>query len=226
MQKGKFISAVILAAGSSSRMGIDKITADLNGKPVLLYSVEKFLKSCADELIIVASEGNIDAIKELLHNVKSEKPIKTILGGKERNESAVNAFNAMSENSDIISVHDGARPLVTCELCNRVTESAIENGGAIAAVRVKDTIKKVDNGFISDTPERKNLMSAQTPQAFTKEVYKKAIEYVAEHNAEITDDASAAELVGCNVAVVEGDYRNIKLTSPEDLIIAKAFLSE
>ncbi len=226
MQKGKFISAVILAAGSSSRMGRDKITADLNGKPVLLYSLEQFQKSCADELIIVASESNTDAIKELIKNIKSEKPIKVIIGGKVRNESAVNAFNAMNENSDIISVHDGARPLVTCELCDKVTESAIENGGAIAAVLVKDTVKKIENGVITATPERKNLMLAQTPQAFTKEVYKKAIEYVAEHNAEITDDASAAELVGCKVVTVEGDYRNIKLTSPEDFIVAGAFLSE
>lgn len=226
MQKGKFISAVILAAGSSSRMGKDKITADLNGKPVLLYSIEQFQKSCADELIIVASEGNIDKIKALIKNIKSEKNIKLILGGKERNKSAENAFNAMSENSDIISVHDGARPLVTAELCDKVTESAIENGGAIAAVLVKDTVKKVENGIITATPERKKLMLAQTPQAFTKEIYKKAIEYVAEHNAEITDDASAAELVGCKVAVVEGDYRNIKLTSPEDFIIAKTFLNE
>lgn len=226
MQKGKFISAVILAAGSSSRMGKDKITADLNGKPVLLYSIEQFQKSCADELIIVASEGNINVIKELAGNTKNEKPVKVILGGAVRSDSALNAFNAMNKASDIISVHDGARPLVTAELCDRVTESAIENGGAIAAVLVKDTVKRVEDGIITATPERKKLMLAQTPQAFTKEVYKKAIEYVAEHNAEITDDASAAELIGCKVAVVEGDYRNIKLTSPEDLVIAKAFLNE
>ncbi len=226
MQKGKFISAVILSAGSSSRMGRDKITADLNGKPVLLYSIEQFQKSSADELIIVASEGNIDTIKELLKNVSNEKPVKVIFGGNVRSQSAINAFNAMDEKSDVISVHDGARPLVTAELCDKVTESAIENGGAIAAVWVKDTVKKVENGIITATPERKNLMSAQTPQAFTRDIYKRAIEYVAKNNVEITDDASAAELIGCNVAVVEGDYRNIKLTSPEDFIVAKAFLSE
>ena len=226
MQKGKFISAVILAAGSSSRMGRDKITADLCGKPVLLYSIEQFLKSCADELIIVASESNIDVIKELVKNIESKKPIKVIIGGKVRNESAANAFNAMNENSDIISVHDGARPLITYELCDKVTESAIENSGAIAAVWVKDTVKKVENGIIAATPERKNLMLAQTPQAFTRAVYKKAIDYVTEHNAEITDDASAAEMSGCQVMVVEGDYRNIKLTTPDDFLIAEVFLDK
>lgn len=226
MQKDKFISAVILAAGSSSRMGKDKITADLKGKPVLIYSIECLLRSHADEIIIVASKNNYDSIKELAKSVESEKPIKVIVGGDTRAQSAMNAFKAMDERSDIISVHDGARPLVTYEFCDKVTESAIENGGAIAAVWVKDTIKRVENGFITSTPERKYLMQAQTPQAFTRDIYKKAVDYVARHNAEITDDASAAELIGCPVAVVESDYRNIKLTSPEDFIVAEAFLSQ
>ena len=225
MLKSKFISAVILAAGSSSRMGRDKITADLKGKTVLLYSIESFLDSNADEIVLVVSKANYDRVQEIAKSLDSPKPIKVILGGNTRAESAINALNAVDEKSDVISVHDGARPLVTAGLCNRVFESAIENGGAIAAVWVKDTVKRVENGFITATPERKYLMLAQTPQAFTVDLYKKAMDNVIVNDIEITDDASAAELVGCKVAVVESDYRNIKLTSPEDFITAEAFLN-
>lgn len=219
-----FISAVILAAGSSSRMGVDKITAELVGVPVIYYSITAMAESKADEIIIVASESNIEAIKNIADNIKTDKPIKVITGGKTRAESAMNAFNAIDERSDIISVHDGARPMVTPSLCNKVYEKAAQCGGAIAAVWVKDTIKKVEGEIIAHTPERKYLMQAQTPQCFRREVYKKAIEFMASNPSDITDDASAAEMAGCKVAVVEGDYRNIKLTTPDDFLIAQVFL--
>lgn len=219
-----FISAVILAAGSSSRMGIDKITAELVGVPVIAYSIKAMAESKADEIIIVASESNIGAIKNIADGIKADKPIKVITGGKTRAESAMNAFSAIDERSDIISVHDGARPMVTPSLCNKVYEKAARCGGAIAAVWVKDTIKKVEGEIIAHTPERKYLMQAQTPQCFRREVYKKAIEFMVSNPSDITDDASAAEMAGCKVAVVEGDYRNIKLTTPDDFLIAQVFL--
>ena len=222
--KGQYVSAVILAAGSSSRMGVDKITAQLSGLPVIAYSIKAMAESNADEIIIVASESNFDVIKAITDSVKTDKPTKVITGGKTRAESAINAFNAINDKSEIVSVHDGARPLVSPMICNRVAEKAAECGGAIAAVWVKDTIKKVENGIITATPERKNLMQAQTPQAFTREVYRKAIEYMKSNPAKITDDASAAEMAGCRVAVVEGDYRNIKLTTPDDFLVAQTLL--
>lgn len=222
--KGQYVSAVILAAGSSSRMGVDKITAQLSGLPVIAYSIKAMAESNADEIIIVASESNFDVIKTIADSIKTDKPTKVITGGKTRAESAINAFNAINEKSEIVSVHDGARPLVSPLICNKAFEKAAECGGAIAAVWVKDTIKKVENGIITATPERKNLMQAQTPQAFTREVYKKAIEYMKSNPAEITDDASAAEMAGCRVAVVEGDYRNIKLTTPDDFLVAQTLL--
>jgi 2-C-methyl-D-erythritol 4-phosphate cytidylyltransferase/2-C-methyl-D-erythritol 4-phosphate cytidylyltransferase/2-C-methyl-D-erythritol 2,4-cyclodiphosphate synthase len=221
-----FISAVILAAGGSSRMGTDKIIAELCGVPVIAYSIKAMAESNADEIIVVASVSNVDRIKEIAKSVNSAKPVKIILGGKTRAESAVNAFNAMDERATVISVHDGARPLVLVSLCNEVAEKAAVQGGAIAAVWVKDTVKRVENGVITATPERKYLMQAQTPQAFTVEVYRKAIEYMESRSSEITDDASAAELAGCKVATVEGDYRNIKLTTPDDFLVAKAFLEK
>ena len=224
--KKNFISAVILAAGGSSRMGIDKVTAELAGIPVIAHSIRTMEQSDADEIIVVASGLNYDRIKSIADSMKVTKPLKVISGGATRVESAINAFNAMDERSKVISVHDGARPLASTELCDKVAQSAIEHGGAIAAVWVKDTIKRVEDGIITATPERKYLMQAQTPQAFTREVYEKAIEYMKSNPAEITDDAGAAEMVGCRVAVVEGDYRNIKLTTPDDFLVAKAFLDK
>lgn len=220
----RFVSAIILAAGSGSRMGVDKITAQLLGVPVISYSIRAMAQSNADEIIIVASRSNIEAVRDIADSIETDKAIKVITGGETRAESAINAFNAIDERAEIISVHDGARPLVSSSICDRVCERAAECGGAIAAVWVKDTIKKVENGMITATPERKYLMQAQTPQSFTRDIYKRAIEYMEKHPGEITDDASAAEAVGCQVAIVEGDYRNIKLTTPDDLIIAEMFL--
>ena len=216
-----FTTAIILAAGSSSRMGRDKILADLCGTPVLMYSVRAFEQSSADEIIIAASESNIDGINTMLSGHKISKPVKVITGGATRCLSAINAVKAADSRCEIVSIHDGARPLVTPALIDSVTKAAEGCGGAIAAVRAKDTIKVCDGEIIKSTPDREKLWQAQTPQAFFKENYLAALESA---DNSVTDDAGIMESAGYEVRVVEGDYRNIKLTSPEDFITAAAFI--
>ena len=157
-----FTSAIILAAGSGRRMGFDKMTALLRGKAVILYSVERFIESNADEIIIAASEDNINKIKEL---ISKNVQIKIITGGSTRFESALKAVKQTSEKSDVVSIHDGARPFLTAELGCNVAQAAYEYGAALAAVRAKDTIKVCGSGEVTATPDRSALWLAQTPQA-------------------------------------------------------------
>ena len=221
-----FTSAIILAAGSGSRMGFDKITAKLSGKAVLLYSVECFIRSEADEIIIAAGEDNISVVEKLItDNIRTDKPVKIICGGKTRFESALKAVNHTCPECDIISIHDGARPFVTAELCNRVAVAAEKFGAALAAVKVKDTIKCVADGLVCDTPDRSTLWSAHTPQAARKADYLRAAASLDVNDPTVTDDASVMESYGIKPYIVESSYSNIKLTTPEDMIMAEAIMN-
>lgn len=217
-----FTSAIILAAGSGRRMGFDKMTALLHGKAVILYSVERFIESNADEIIIAASEDNINKIKALISkNVQTDKQIKIITGGSTRFESALKAVKQTSEKSDVVSIHDGARPFLTAELGCNVAQAAYEHGAALAAVRAKDTIKVCGSGEVTATPDRSVLWLAQTPQAARKADYLAAAEKLDVTDARITDDASVMELYGIKPFIVEGSYDNIKLTTKEDISMAE-----
>ena len=217
-----FTSAIILAAGSGRRMGFDKMTALLHGKAVILYSVERFIESNADEIIIVASEDNINKIKELISkNVQTDKQIKIITGGSTRFESALKAVKQTSGKSDVVSIHDGARPFVTAKTADKVALEAFRHGAALAAVRAKDTIKVCGSGEVTATPDRSALWLAQTPQAARKADYLAAAEKLDVTDARITDDASVMELYGIKPFIVEGSYDNIKLTTKEDISMAE-----
>lgn len=217
-----FTSAIILAAGSGRRMGFDKMTALLHGKAVILYSVERFIESNADEIIIAASEDNINKIKELISkNVQTDKQIKIITGGSTRFESALKAVKQTSEKSDVVLIHDGARPFVTAKTADKVALEAFRHGAALAAVRAKDTIKVCNNGEVTATPDRSALWLAQTPQAARKADYLAAAEKLDVTDARITDDASVMELYGIKPFIVEGSYDNIKLTTKEDISMAE-----
>ena len=175
--RGMFTSAIILAAGSGRRMGFDKMTARLCGKAVILYSIERFVESNADEIIIAASEDNTDKIRELVsENINTDKPIKIITGGATRFESAVKAVRQTSCECDVVSVHDGARPFVTAKTADKVALEAFRHGAALAAVRAKDTVKICDDGVVTATPDRSGLWLAQTPQAARKADYLAAAE--------------------------------------------------
>ena len=220
-----FTSAIILAAGSASRMGFDKITALLCGKAVLLHSVECFIKSNADEIIIAAGDSNISAVEKLItDNIRTDKPIKIISGGKTRFQSALTAVSHTSPQCEIISIHDGARPFVSARLCNSVASAAEKYGAALAAVRTKDTIKSSSEGFVSGTPDRSTLWSAQTPQAARKADYLRAAALLDADDPAVTDDAFVMENFGIKPYIVEGSYTNIKLTTPEDIVMAEAIL--
>ena len=217
-----FISAIILAAGSGRRMGFDKMTARLCGKAVILYSIERFVESNANEIIIAASEDNTDKIRELVsENINTDKPIKIITGGATRFESAVKALRQTSCECDVVSVHDGARPFVTAKTADKVALEAFRHGAALAAVRAKDTVKICEDGVVTATPDRSGLWLAQTPQAARKADYLAAAEKLDVNDARITDDASVMELYGIKPFIVEGSYDNIKLTTKEDIAMAE-----
>lgn len=212
------ISAVIVAGGSSSRMrGTDKLLSEIGGVPVIIRTISTFagVPEVA-ELIVVTSAERAEVIKQLCVRHGITRDIICVEGGDTRRRSAENGYRA--SHCPLVAVHDGARPLVTAELIRRTAAAAAEYGAAIAAVPVKDTVKLVSGGVVTETPDRSGLFAAQTPQIFTREVYEKALG--CGENA--TDDASMAEMSGARVHIVEGDYRNIKITTPEDLTIAAA----
>jgi len=216
-------TVIIAAGGSSSRMGQDKIFTQLCGKPVLLYSLKAFQKAeSIDEIIVVANPEKHEQVRELCKNNNLTKVNSVIAGGGDRSESVRNGLEAITNQKGIVAIHDGARPLVTVELINEVIKAAKIYKAAIPVVAVRDTIKEADGGFITSTPDRSKLYQAQTPQAFDLELYRKACNSC----LSATDDSSLIEQLDIKVKIVDGDYKNIKITTPEDLITAKGFLHE
>lgn len=221
---------VILAAGKGTRMGkeLPKQYLLLNGKPILSYSLDLFEKSQAiDKYLIVAGKGEASYIKEnILYGEKYGKLIAIIEGGKERHDSVYAALKIILEkkgNTDdavFVFIHDAARPYADEELLNRLDIAVRESGAAVAGVSVKDTVKVVKNGVIETTPERANLFAAQTPQCFLfKEIYNAYNKmYASEMEIKITDDSQVMELFGSlKCRLIEGNYKNIKITTEEDL---------
>lgn len=221
--------AVIVAAGNSRRMGgkTSKVLEQLNGKPVLLYSFET-LAACprVGELAVVCREGDQVQIREILSGV-TEKPVKVVPGGKERQDSVLAGVQALSTPWEYLLIHDGARPLVTGEVVERVCVDALRYGSATAAVPVKDTCKLADGeGFVESTPPRERLMAVQTPQIFQREAYLAAVEQARKMGRSYTDDCQLIEAAGGKVKLTLGDYRNLKLTTPEDRVTAGAYLQK
>ncbi|WP_028829901.1 2-C-methyl-D-erythritol 4-phosphate cytidylyltransferase [Proteocatella sphenisci] len=225
-------SAVIVAAGKGTRMksskGLSKQYIEIVGKPIILRTIEKFVKSEAiDEIIIVVSKKDEQYLKEkVLSKIKSGKPIKIAYGGKERFESSLNGINASSKDSDTILIHDAVRPFVKIEEIEKVAEKARKTGAAVLAVKSKDTVKLVSDGIINSTPDRDQVYLIQTPQGFSKKLLLDA--YMDLINSDEifmpTDDASVAERYGANVHVVEGSYENIKITTSSDIGFAESII--
>jgi 2-C-methyl-D-erythritol 4-phosphate cytidylyltransferase len=212
-------TAIIVAAGSSARMGDfgDKIFTDLCGKPVLQYSLEAFDKAeSIDEIIVVT---NKESYYKKFHSLKLAKIVDIVAGGADRARSVQNGLSAIKSESGTVAIHDGARPLITSELIDRV----VANCPAIPAIAIHDTVKIVKNGYIESTPDRNMLFAAQTPQVFDLKTYREAV-----GNAALgipTDDSTFMEKIGVRVKIIEGDYRNIKITTKEDLKIAEMLLT-
>ena len=227
------ITAIVLAAGSGSRMKskIKKQFMEIKGKPVIWYSLFEFEKSRVDEIILVTGKEDIDYCKKEIVEKYNLKKIKNVVaGGSERYESVYNGLKEVTGN--IVLIHDGARPLINNEIIERSIEGTIKSDACVVGVPVKDTIKRANKeGYIIDTPNRSELWITQTPQSFktdlVKMAYKKMKEELEKGNTtlNITDDAMVVEEFTTNqVRFVQGDYKNIKVTTPEDIDIAELFI--
>ncbi|MEG6566678.1 2-C-methyl-D-erythritol 4-phosphate cytidylyltransferase [Thermoanaerobacterium saccharolyticum] len=224
-----FISAIVVAAGKGRRMGtkLNKVFLKLNGKPVLYYTLNTFEKlSELDEIVLVVSNDDIDYCRrEIVDKYNFKKVKRIVAGGMERQESVFNGLKAVDSRCDIVMIHDGARPFIDkTTLKKGIEESKVYSAVGIA-VPVKDTIKVVDDdNFVVATPDRTNLMAIQTPQIFDYKLIYDAHLKAMEDGFLGTDDTVLVERLGHKVKLVEGSYRNIKITTPEDLIISEAFL--
>ena len=222
----KYCGAVIVAAGTASRMGgIDKVMAPINGEPMIVRTVRTFQNAVAvKEIVIVTREDLIPKITSLCG--KFDKVRAVVVGGKDRAESVKNGLRMLSKQVKLAAVQDGARPLITEAVIDRTIRAAHTYGAAAPAIPVKDTIKVVEGGIVSSTPDRATLKAIQTPQVFDFDLLKAALKKAFEDGAAITDDCSAVERMGFKVRIVEGDERNIKVTTPMDLKIAELLLED
>ena len=216
--------AVIVAAGSASRMeGIDKVMAPLKGEPIIVHTVRAFQECDAvKEIVIVTREDLIVPVSDLCHGFDKVRAV--VAGGKSRQESVYLGMNALSEKCRLAAIQDGARPLVTWQLVDRVVRAANSYHAAVPVIPVKDTIKVCNPGLVVFTPERKTLRAVQTPQVFDFDLLRGALKQAFQDGAEITDDCSAVERLGMSVKTVDGDEENLKVTTPIDLKIAELLL--
>ena len=222
----KKCGAVIVAAGSASRMGgIDKVMAALDGEPMIKRTVRAFQECDAvSEIVIVTREDLILPITKLCKEFPKTKAV--VAGGKSRQESVGNGLNALSKEIKLAAIHDGARPLITWQLIDCCIRAANTYGAAAPAIPVKDTIKTVEGGIVVNTPDRAKLRAVQTPQVFDMDLLKGALLKAYQDGAEVTDDCSAVERLGMKIKIVEGDEKNLKVTTPMDLKIAEMLLEE
>ena len=222
----KRCGAVIVAAGSASRMGgIDKVMASLGGTPMVARTAAAFQNCDAiAEIVIVTRPDLIRPISALCAGM--DKVQAVVAGGSSRQESVWLGLNALSEDIQLAAIHDGARPLVSNLVIDRTVRAANSYGAAAPAVPVKDTIKVVKGGLVENTPERATLQAVQTPQVFDFDLLRGALKKAEEEKAAVTDDCSAVERLGMKVKIVEGDERNLKVTTPMDLKIAEMLLEE
>lgn len=222
-----FLSAVIVAAGNSVRMGSgDKIFMEISGVPVIARSMLAY-ENCEDisEIVVVTKESSVDKIYELAEKYGIKKLKAVVLGDDSRAGSVKNGIKAVSENSEFVAIHDGARPLVLPKDISRCAHDAFRYGGAVLAIPVTDTIKYgKKNGFVEYTPAREKLFAAQTPQIFDLGIYKTAMEKAFRELSDWTDDSKIFENDAKKVFLTHGDRGNIKITSPEDIPIAEALL--
>jgi len=218
-----FVSAVIAAAGSSRRFGSDKLMSDLAGMPLIAHTMQAFQFSWViDEIIIVCREESIETMRRLAADHNITKISGIVPGGFTRAESVSNGVYACSKKAKYIAVHDGARPLVKPRLISDALHKARRYGSGVPCIPVKSTIKRVTGAYIAETPKRKELYEAQTPQIFDSDLLKAAL---AKGSKRATDEASMLEALGAAVYISAGDYTNIKVTTREDLIVANALFS-
>lgn len=226
---------LVPAAGMGRRMGtsINKQYLDLAGRPILAHTLELFQTHPAiDSIYLILPEDEISYCQaHVVDRYEFSKVRQIIAGGVERQDSVFNGLRALKEDGEfdeetVVLIHDGVRPLFEAALIPQLIETARQQGGCVVGVPVKDTIKQVDAGVISATPDRQMLWQAQTPQAFRFELIMRANRAAEREGFRGTDDASLVERLGEPVMMLEGNYRNLKVTTPEDLLIATALLNQ
>ena len=223
------ISAIILAGGKGKRMGsaISKQFIDIKGKPIIYYTLKKFSENKKiDNIIVVLPEDEVKYFKENILKKYELRINKIVIGGKERQDSVYNALKSLKNSStDIVLIHDGARPFISERIINEGIKFAEIYGAAAPGVMPKDTIKvKNEKNFSVDTPNRANLVSIQTPQVFKFDEILECHEKIRYNGEKVTDDTMVVEKYGYSVYLYDGEYTNIKVTTPEDLILAERFI--
>ena len=218
-------AAVVPAAGSSTRMGQDKLFAPLGGVPVLIHTL-RALESCPSvgAIIVVTRPDHLVEVGKLCREAALSKVSKVVSGGATRTESVLAGVEAVGEEYPIVAIHDGARPLVSREVVEAAIAAAASGSAAAPAVPVKDTVKEPDRGIVTATPDRSRLFAVQTPQVFDTDLIRTALTRAVEDGISLTDDCAAVERMGVPVALTQGSYTNLKITTPEDLAVAEALL--
>ncbi len=231
MRSGAYkVAAIIVAAGSGRRIGaaVPKQLLPLGGKPILQRTLERFQSHpMIDDIIVVLPLQWVDELKRvMIEEWDIDKITAVAAGGAERYESVSAGLDAVDAEADVVMIHDGVRPFVGERLIRESIEAAIKTGAAVVGLPPKDTIKRVAQPNRLETLDRSQLVQIQTPQTFRSDVIRRAYRTAAEKKAFSTDDAALVEQMGGEVAVVPGEWINIKITSPEDLIFAEALLND
>lgn len=224
------VVAIIPAAGAGRRMGSasEKQFLPLRGIPILAHTLRVFEQSSevGGIVLVVAPQQRQALEREVLLPHPCEKLLRVIDGGPERQDSVANGIRAVPLDSELVVVHDGVRPLVSVELLEEVLEAAHQHGAAIAAIPAGDTVKQAENQKVVATLKRETIWLAQTPQAFHADLLRRAYEKAARDRVIVTDDAALVERIGAAVHLVRGSPENIKVTTPSDLVVAEAILTQ
>ena len=221
-------SAVIVAAGSSQRMGSDKLLYNLGIMPVLARTLLVF-QDCelVDEIVVVTRMEKLEEVAELCKRYRIEKASQVICGGATRMESALAGFSEVKKKAKLIAIHAGARPLVSVELIENTVRAAAKYKAAVPAIKSVDTLKLAEDGdTVTGSLDRELVLRVQTPQVFDADLIKGALTFAAEKKLPLTDDCSAVELMGVKARIVPGEEDNIKLTTPRDMLFAAAILKD
>jgi len=221
-------AVVVVAAGSATRMeGIDKIMTPLGGVPVLIHTLTPFQESdLVEEIVIVAREDRMAEIGTLCSRRGMDKVKRVVNGGATRTESVWAGIRAVSKEMDLIAIQDGARPFVTRQIVEETIRTAAARSAAAPAIPVKDTIKRAENGVVTETLDRAQLFAMQTPQIFAAALIRAGIQKAAEEKLALTDDCAAVERLGCPVVLTQGSEENIKITTQADLVLGEAILAQ
>ena len=223
------VGAIIAAAGFGRRMKADrpKQLLALNGIPIIIHTIRKFdISRVIDYIIVTAPRESVIEVNELVKSADFQKPVLVVEGGERRQDSVASGLNHLQPGTDIVAVHDGVRPFVSTDDIENAVRQAERTGAAVLAVPIVDTVKQVEKDVIESTLTREHLVLAQTPQVFRTEILKQAFDRATKDEYYGTDESSLVERLGHPVAIVRGSERNIKITRPSDLSLARAFLEE